>query len=163
MKWLLIIVIAIIVLIALMYLIGYFLPVKHVAIRSIVLNAAPEEVWKVLYDHSQYPSWRSDLKKVVVKGEKNWTETSSNGTLDFESEIVRPNEMFHARIMNKDLPFGGAWTYELRSNEKGTELTITENGEVYNPVFRFMSKYIFGHEATLKKFGKDLTKKINTR
>jgi hypothetical protein len=163
MKWLLIIVIAIVVLVALMYLIGYFMPVKHVARHSVVLNTTPEELWKILHDQAQYSKWRSDLKKVDVKDERHWTEISSNGKLDFESEIVRPNELFHSHIMNKDLPFGGSWTYELRSNGKGTELMITENGEVYNPLFRFMSKYIFGHETTLKKYGEDLTKKINAR
>ena len=163
MKWLLIIVIAIVVLIAVMYLIGYFMPVKHVARHSVVLNTTSAELWKILHDHAQYPNWRSDLKSVVVKDDRHWTETSGNGTLDFESEIVRVNEVFHSHIMNKDLPFGGSWTYELKPNGNRTELTITENGEVYNPLFRFMSKYIFGHESTLKKYGGDIAKKINAQ
>jgi hypothetical protein len=163
MKWLLIIVIAIIALIALMYLIGYFMPVKHVATHSVVLNTTAESAWKILHDYAQYPSWRSDLKKVEVKDDRHWSETSNNGTLDFESEIVRPNELFHTHIVNKDLPFGGSWTYELKSSGTGTELIITENGEVYNPIFRFMSKYIFGHQATLRKYGNDLVKKINSK
>jgi len=29
-------------------------------------------------------------------------------------------------------------------------LTITENGEVYNPLFRFMARYIFGYEGTIE-------------
>ena len=38
----------------------------------------------------------------------------------------------------------------------GTRLTITERGEVYNPVFRFMSRFVFGHTASLDRFAESL-------
>jgi hypothetical protein len=59
-------------------------------------------------------------------------------------------------IVDKNLPFGGSWTFELKAEAAATTLTITENGEVYNPLFRFMSKFIFGHTATLEKYLQDL-------
>jgi hypothetical protein len=34
---------------------------------------------------------------------------------------------------------------------------ITENGEVYNPIFRFVSRFIMGHTATLDAYLKSLT------
>jgi hypothetical protein len=163
MKWLLIIIIAIVALIAIMYLIGYFMPVQHVSTHSVVLNSNAEKVWTILHDHGQYPSWRSDVKKVEVADATHWTEISSNGTITFEAQISEPLLSFDAHITNKDLPFGGKWTYKLSPNNTGTQLTITEHGEVYNPIFRFMSKYVFGHNATLKKFADDLSKKINSK
>jgi uncharacterized membrane protein len=163
MKWLLIIVIVIAAPIVIMYLIGYFMPVQHVSSHTVLLNAPPEQVWNVLQDHRQYPTWRSDVKKVEVKDPLHWTETTTNGTLSFESEIAKPSALFHSKIVNQNLPFGGSWTYELVPGNGSTRLTITEHGEVYNPIFRFMSKYVFGHEATLKKFGQDLSKKINSK
>jgi hypothetical protein len=163
MKWLLIIIIAIVALIAIMYLIGYFMPVEHVSNHSIVLKSNPEKVWTILHDHGQYPTWRSDVKKVEVTDPTHWTETSTNGTISFEAQIIEPFSSFNARITNKDLPFGGNWMYELSADNGATRLTITEHGEVYNPIFRFMSKYVFGHNATLKKFADDLSKKINGR
>ncbi len=30
-------------------------------------------------------------------------------------------------------------------------LTVTENGEVDNPLFRFLSRYVFGHTGTMDK------------
>jgi hypothetical protein len=30
-----------------------------------------------------------------------------------------------------------------------TLVTITERGEVYDPLFRFMSKFVFGHTSTM--------------
>jgi len=35
-------------------------------------------------------------------------------------------------------------------------VAITEDGEVYNPFFRFMSRFVFGHAATLDEFVKNL-------
>ena len=45
----------------------------------------------------------------------------------------------------------------------GARVTITEDGEVSNAIFRFMSRYVFGHTATLdaylislaRRFGED--------
>jgi hypothetical protein len=161
MKWLLIILIAIIALIAIMYLIGYFMPVQHVSTHTVLLNSTPENVWKILHDHSQYPSWRSDVKKIEITDATHWTEHTTNGKMSFEAEVIRVNSLFHAHITNKDLPFGGSWTYELVPDNGATKLVITENGEVYNPIFRFMSKFIFGHDSTMKKFAADLSMKIN--
>jgi hypothetical protein len=48
-------------------------------------------------------------------------------------------------------PFGGSWTLELEA-KKGTTLTITERGEVSNVVFRFLSRFAFGHHATQEQF-----------
>ena len=42
----------------------------------------------------------------------------------------------------------------------GSTLTITEDGEVRNLFFRFMSRFIFGHTGTLEAFLKSLGKKV---
>jgi hypothetical protein len=60
---------------------------------------------------------------------------------------------------------GGTWTYELHPEFAGCRLTITEHGEVYNPIFRFFARFVFGHYATLEsflgalgqRFGEDVT------
>jgi hypothetical protein len=56
------------------------------------------------------------------------------------------------QIQSHDLPFGGGWEFRLKDNGGSTIVTITENGEVYNPLFRFVAKFIMGHDATLKKY-----------
>jgi hypothetical protein len=70
------------------------------------------------------------------------------------------------RIADPDLPFGGSWTYEIRAAEDGgSVVVITEDGEVRNPIFRFVSRFLFGHTATLdgylralgRKFSEDVT------
>ena len=44
----------------------------------------------------------------------------------------------------------------------GTALRITEDGEVYNPLFRFMSQFVFGHHATVDTFLTDLGRKFGS-
>ena len=34
----------------------------------------------------------------------------------------------------------------------GSAITVTERGEVYNPAFRFLSKFVFGHESSIRSF-----------
>jgi len=54
-------------------------------------------------------------------------------------------------------------TIEARFEEEDrdrTEVTITEDGEVYNPIFRFMSAYVFGHTATIEQYLTDLESRV---
>ena len=58
------------------------------------------------------------------------------------------------------LGLGGTWTYEIRPEEDGSTLTITENGSVSNLFFRFMSRYVFGYTATIETYLVDLGHKF---
>jgi hypothetical protein len=64
------------------------------------------------------------------------------------------------RIADPDLPFGGTWTYDITPDADGSRLKITEHGEVYNPIFRFMARCVFGHERTMKAYLSALEKKL---
>jgi hypothetical protein len=161
MKMIVIVVAVIVLLIAIVYLIGYFMPIKHQSVHTIKLKRAPAAVWAVITDRHNFPDWRKGLKKVEVRDQKHWTELSGDGAIEYEEESAIANQVMVTRIANKDLPFGGSWTFELTPDSGGTQLTITENGEVYNPIFRFMSKYIFGHTATIRQFADDLSNKLN--
>jgi hypothetical protein len=60
------------------------------------------------------------------------------------------------RITDKSLPFGGRWEYRVAGEGGGSRVRITEHGEVYNPVFRFVSRFIMGHTATASAYLKAL-------
>jgi polyketide cyclase/dehydrase/lipid transport protein len=145
-------------LVLLLIAIGYALPIGHVATRETRLAAPPERVFGVLRDVEKFPTWRSDVKSVEVLATTpalRWRERGDND-ITFEMETVEAPRRLVTRIADKTLPFGGSWTYELSPHEGGTRLVITENGEVYNPLFRFMSRFVFGHTATIDKFLEDL-------
>jgi hypothetical protein len=71
---------------------------------------------------------------------------------------VPPRRMV-TRIADPDLPFGGGWTFELEpadGPQGGTSVRITEDGEVYNPVFRFVSRFVLGHTRSMERYLADL-------
>ena len=149
-------------LVLLVIAVGYALPIAHVATREVRLSAPPERVFGVLRDVEKFPAWRSDVKGVEVLATVpalRWRERGDND-ITFEMETVEAPRRIVTRIADRSLPFGGSWTYELSPQDGGTRLAITENGEVYNPLFRFMSRFVFGHSATLDRYLADLEKHL---
>ena len=142
---------------------GYALPVAHVATRDASLTAPPERVFAALTEVEAFPGWRSDVQAVDVTARSphlQWRERGSDGTIAFEAQESEPPRRLVTRITDKTLPFGGAWTFTLQPVDGGTKLTITENGEVYNPLFRVMSRFVFGHTATIDRYLADLQKHL---
>jgi hypothetical protein len=64
------------------------------------------------------------------------------------------------RIADEGLAFGGSWTLEVAEYGEVTSLTVTEDGEIYNPVFRFVSRFITGQTATIDQYLRALGKKL---
>lgn len=145
-------------------LIGWRLPVAHVATRSVQLAVPPESVFSIISRVEDYPSWRSDVKKVDVttdQGMRRFREDGSNGPILFEIVESSAPRRIVTRIADKSLPFGGRWIYEITPTAGGSELRITEEGEVYNPVFRFVSRFIMGHTATLDRYLANVRKRAD--
>jgi uncharacterized protein YndB with AHSA1/START domain len=137
---------------------GYALPVGHVATGEARLAVPPDRVFTALREVEKFPAWRSGVKTVEVLATTpalRWRERGDND-ITFEMETAEPPRRLVTRIVDKSLPFGGSWTYELTGESGGTRLAITENGEVYNPLFRLMSRFVFGHTATLDTYLADL-------
>ena len=65
------------------------------------------------------------------------------------------------RIDSKSLPFGGTWTYEVQPEADGrSRLQITEDGEIYNPVFRFVSRFVIGQTRTINSYLEALRRQL---
>lgn len=153
MKWLLIILGVIACLIIIVVIIGYSLPVKHVATVQMEVKAAPEAVWQRLINYKDYPLWRKDVKSVTPVSEAEWIETDKhNNKLPLKITTATAPHRLVTQINSKGLPFGGSWEFTLQPGNNGTLITITEHGEVYNPVFRFISRYLMGHTSTIRKY-----------
>jgi len=145
-------------------LIGSQLPKAHTASRSILLKQPPEKVYAAIRDFGSAPSWRSDVKRIDVQpqssGPLHLREEGSNGTVNYELAEDVPNQRMVTRILDTDLGYSGKWTYVFAAENGGTRVTITEDGEVSNVLFRFMSRYIFGHTATLDGYLTSLAKRF---
>jgi hypothetical protein len=159
------IVVALAAMVGVVAALGARLPVSHTATRAAVIGAPADVVFTTITDFANAPTWRSDVKSMkegvdASSGRKRVTEESSNGVMTMEVEESVPNTRLVTRIVGDDLPWGGAWVYALEPQGTTTRVTITEHGEVYNPVFRFISNYIMGHTATLDTYLTNLGRKF---
>ena len=162
-------IVAVILLAGVAALIGSRLSKSHIVTRSIFLRQSPQNVYDVIRDFSSAPAWRSDVKRVDVQtrpdGKIHLREEGKNGTVNYELAEDVPGKRMMTRILDTDLGYSGKWTYVFALENGGARVTIIEDGEVSNTLFRFMSRYVFGHTATLdaylsalaRRFGEDTT------
>ncbi len=163
MKWIIIIVVLLILFVSIIYLMGYLMPVKHQSFVESHLPIAPEKLWKILTTPDEYKNWRRGIKELKLIDANHWSELNSHGdTINYRADWVELNKKLLTIITNNNLPYGGQWEFQIQNTNAGCNLRITENGEVYNPIFRFMSKYVFGHDATLKAYMADLQAKVKS-
>jgi len=169
MKWVLIVLGVIALLVVVVYVLGALMPVKHTASRAARFKQKPETIFAAITDWRAFRSWRPELKEVRegqgVHGRASWVEVSRDGEITMEVVEADAPRRLVGRIADPEgkLPFGGTWTYVIEPSADdggGCTLKITEDGEVYPPPFRFMSKYVFGHTATMEKYLKNLARKF---
>jgi len=164
MKWILITLAIIGLLIIAVVAIGFLLPVKHVATRSARFAQPAEKIFLAITDIQSFPEWRPSVERVEVLppsgAHPRFREIGSDGSILFETDSLVPNKRLVNRIADRSLPFGGRWVYELTPDGNGTRLTITEEGEVYNPIFRFVSRFLMGHTRTIDRYLGDLKNRL---
>jgi uncharacterized membrane protein len=143
-------------------LIGSRLPIAHVATRSLWLRKPSAEVYPRIRDFSQAPSWRTDVSSVELLGETNgklrYREHGKQGDVTYELVEDVSGQRMVTRIVDQDLGYSGSWTIEFIPEHEGTRVRITENGDVSNVMFRFMSRYVFGHTSTIDAYLTSLAK-----
>lgn len=144
-------------------LIGWSLPRQHSATRSILLKKAPDRVYAVARDFASMPKWRTDVREVKVtesNGRVNFREEGKHGAVNYELAEDVAGQRMVTRITDTDLGYAGKWTYVFAAEGPNTRLTITEDGEVSNVIFRFLSRYAFGHTATIDDYLTSLGKQL---
>lgn len=154
MRWVLVVLLSLLAVVAVVALIGALLRQGHVASRSRSFAYPAERVFAAISDVRRYPEWRPGVREVTVLSEQplRWREDGTSGKVEFEvAESEAPRRQVVA-IVSKDLPFGGRWEYEVAPDGGQTRLTITERGDVYNPIFRFMARFVFGHTKTMDDY-----------
>ncbi len=164
MKWILIGLGLIVGLILLVVVIGMFIPKAHVASRKARFNQTPAIVFDAITDFQGQPGWRTGLAKVERlpdrEGNAVWRETSKRtGPLAMMVTTSDPPERLVMQIVDNK-SFGGTWTYQITPTDGGCELTITEGGEIYNPIFRVFARFVFGYTATMETYLKQLGTKF---
>jgi hypothetical protein len=136
--------------------VGLLLPGTHTVTESRVVGGSPEEIWAVISDVERFPSWRPDVERVETLPERGgravWREYSSTGPMTLQVTEWTPFFRMTAEIADEDLGFGGRWTWELVRQPSGTQVTLTENGEVYNPFLRVFSRFFMDPEESITEY-----------
>lgn len=145
---------------------GMVLPQAHRTVVRAEYGQPPESVWDVMTDFRTAPAWRDGVDRMERLPEREgrpvWRESGPRGGMAFEVTEVDPPRRLVTTIV-EDLPFGGRWIYEVEPAPAGSRVTITEEGEVYNPLFRFMARFVFGHDATATGYLRSLGRRFGER
>ncbi len=165
MFWLVLLVFALAATTLLVLALGNRLPKGHVVTRMAYFNRSPAEIWQIVTDFMGQVSWRPDLRSVerlpYRGGHEVWRETDNRGqTLTLETVEATPHRRLVRRIADDNVSFSGGWTMDIGEFGEVTSLTITETGEIDNPFFRFVSRYIVGHESSIDRYLTALGKKL---
>lgn len=135
MRWIVYAVLALAAVVFVVAAVGALLPVKHSASRTAHVALPPDRLYKLL------------------------TEIEF-GDVPVRTERQEPPSLLVTRVDPSNKSFGGTWTFRIAPAAGGSELTITEDGEVYNVIFRFMSRFVLGHHATMDAYLKNLQSRV---
>ncbi len=161
MKWVLIVFGGLVGLIALMALVGAFVSRDHRATSTVTLRQPPDSVWKVVRDLGNITAWWPAMEKSERLPDRDGHEVWRQKMSGFDVPIIVLESAPPRRLVTQIDPtaggaFGGTWTYELASGGTGTRISVTEAGWISNPIFRFMSRFLFGYYGSLDKYLKAL-------
>ena len=145
MKWVVFAVAGLAALVAIIAGIGSMFPRNHVASRTLRVKRTPQDLWPVITELMA----ASDVPTDIVESD--------------------PPRRLVSRVRESEKMFGGTWTVVLApaapspgsSQADGSTVTITEDGWVANPIFRFMSRLVIGHHATMDALLKNVAKRFN--
>jgi hypothetical protein len=134
----------------------------HRATRQAHYRQKPEAIYFTL---AGPVDWRSDVKASGNlpdrEGRKQWWEQDSHGhTVTYELVEDKMPSRRAVRIADRSLPFGGTWTFDIAPAPEGCVVRITEEGEVYNVIFRFMARFFFGYTASIEGYLRDLGRRF---
>jgi hypothetical protein len=164
MKWVLIIGGGLFLLVAVMAAVGAMLPRDHHATRKARFHVSPDALYAVL---AGPPDWRTGVKSFGELPEENgrkrwWEEDTHRQRIAYELVEARPPARLVTRIAQPGLPFGGGWTFDIVPIPGGgAELRVTEDGEIYNVIFRFMARFLFGYTGSIETYLRDLGAKFH--
>jgi len=136
MKWVLLIAGGLVLIVAIVAVIGSLLPRDHTAGRTLTIRRSPPEVWPVL------------------------TRTMNASSVPVDVLESDPPRRLVTRVNASEKMFGGTWTIAIAPAADGSTITVREDGWVANPIFRFVSRFVLGHHATMDGILKQVAKEL---
>jgi len=152
-RFLLLIAVIIAALVGLAAAYGATLPREHVATSRITLSEPQDQVWAVVRNPAALVRTWPDLVRAEQVTDPRGREVWSEVVDGFEMRLVITEARPPARLVttidaDPDAVFGGRWVYQLGpAPGGGTQVTITEEGWVGNPLYRVMGRFFGQHQS----------------
>ena len=141
MKWVAIGVAVLAGLVVVAAIVGAILPRQHLASRTLRVQRTPQDIWPVV------------------------TRLADASSVPVEVVESAPPHRLVTRVTAAEKNFGGTWTITIAPAAEGpgqqSTVTITEDGWVANPIFRFMSRLVLGHHATMDALLTQVARRFN--
>lgn len=135
--------------------VGYLLPVGHVATHVVHYAVGPDSVWGVITDFQSQPRWfsgvRSSIRVADINGHPTYREDLNGFKAEMETAEWDPPRRLVRVVHSENTGFRGSWTWLLSPETGGTRLTLIEQGEVDNPLFRVMVA-LMDETATIRAY-----------
>jgi hypothetical protein len=131
---------------AVAYVAGFLIAEDQTHTRTLTLKQTPAAVHAVLADVQNMPKWHTGVEKVellpLIDG-KEATRQTFKGNMQMTIITAENHPPGHlVRTMgDADGPFVGSWTYAITPTNGGSDVALTEQSKVRNPVTRLMMKF----------------------
>ena len=134
--------------------VGALLPQEHTISRTSQFEQRPLVLWATI---AGPPTWRPSIKNYQPLPPRNnhrtWKEIDARGNaVTYEAIEEVPPVRLITRIADPALPYGGIWVHEITIQPGGCILQITEKAEIYNPIYRFLARFVFGYSSTIDDY-----------
>jgi uncharacterized protein YndB with AHSA1/START domain len=168
MKWIVIVLGAMLGLIVLMAVLGVFVSREHRATSTISLRQPVDSVWKVIRDLGGVTNWFPAMQRSERLPDRAGHEVWRQKIGGFDTPIIVLEAAPPRKLVTQIDPqaggsFGGTWTYQLLPEKNGTRISVTEAGWISNPLFRFLSRFLFGYYGSLDGYLKALGRHFGER
>ena len=159
MTYLLVFVVA---LIAIVLIIGLFLPKERTFTKTAMLNSDVTKVFNLVSDFKNQTTWRNDVKEIIGIDENTWTEVPKKGTaITFKVKQKIENEIFEIEIVEPK-NFNGYWVGTFKqTNQNATEIEFKEVVTISNPFFRTLSYLFVDLDKTMDLYLENLKQKLS--
>ena len=123
----------------------------------------PQQIWDLI---AGPPTWRPDVKSFETlpprDGHRTWKGVDAHGSaVTYEAVEEAPPLRLITRIADPNLPYSGMWVHQITIDPGGgCTLQVAEEGQMHNPIFRFVSRFVLGYTGTIDSFLKALDAKF---
>lgn len=153
--------ISVVAIIAIVLIIGLFLPKERTFTKTAVLISDVTKVFNIVTDFKNQTTWRNDVKEIIVIDNNTWTEVPKKGTaITFKIKQKVENEIFEIEIIEPN-NFNGYWVGTFKQTKPNeTAMEFKEVVTISNPFFRVLSYLFVDLDKTMELYLQNLKQKL---